>query len=191
MLTAKKWMAATLVFVLMAGATGWAVYYNWREHREDDVILEASRRYGADPALIKAVVWRETWFDPSRVGHAGEIGLMQLRPLTAQEWVTAEHLSGWQSSSLFDARTNAFAGTWYLTKLLRRYTRTDNPLPYALADYNAGRSHVLQWAGGGAMTNSAMFMQSIGYPGTRAYIESIMQRYARYRENFPPRPATP
>ena len=45
------------------------------------------------------------------------------------------------------------AGTWYLRKLLRRYPRADDPVVYALADYNAGRTHVLRWNKGPAATN--------------------------------------
>ena len=37
---------------------------------------------------------------------------------------------------------NTLAGTWYLRKLLGRYQQTDNAMAYALADYNAGRTHV-------------------------------------------------
>ena len=35
--------------------------------------------------------------------------------------------------------SNTLAGAWYLAKLLRRYPHADDPLSYALADYNAGR----------------------------------------------------
>ena len=35
----------------------------WNENSHDSVILAASARYGVDPALVKAVVWRESRFD--------------------------------------------------------------------------------------------------------------------------------
>jgi soluble lytic murein transglycosylase len=65
--------------------------------------------------------------------------------------------------------------------LLKRYTHTDNPLPFALADYNAGRGHLLKWNGGAAATNSAVFIGQIGFPDTKAYVKSVMRRYAFYR----------
>jgi len=43
----------------------------------------------------------------------------------------------------------------HLGKLLGRYLQTDDPVPYALADYNAGRANVLRWLTGSATTNSA------------------------------------
>jgi soluble lytic murein transglycosylase-like protein len=54
-------------------------------------------------------------------------------------------------------------------------------LPYALADYNAGRGNVLKWRTGSAMTNSQAFMNQIAFPGTRAYVKSILRRYEHYQ----------
>ena len=66
-------------------------------------------------------------------------------------------------------------GARYLGKLLKRYAHTDNPTVYALADYNAGRTHVLRW-NKGAATNSAAFLAQIDYPGTQHYVRSILER---------------
>ena len=76
---------------------------------------------------------------------------------------------------------NVLVGTWYLGKLLRRYQHTDGPVAYALADYNAGRRHVLRWTEGAAATNTAVFLKEISYPGTRRYIEKVVQRLQFYR----------
>jgi len=138
-----------------------------------------------EPALIKAVVWRESRFHPGVRGRAEEIGLMQLREEAAREWAAAEHLLNFEHEHCFDPGTNTLAGTWYLRKLLRRYAQTDNPLPYALADYNAGRGNVLKWNQGTAQTNSEVFIGQIGFPGTRDYVRSVLRRYEHYRPVFP------
>jgi soluble lytic murein transglycosylase len=78
-------------------------------------------------------------------------------------------------------------GAWYLEKLLKRYSRTDNPVPYALADYNAGRSNVLKWEHGSAATNSAAFLEQISFPGTKNYVRAVMRRYEHYQPIFPPK----
>jgi len=52
-----------------------------------------------------------------------------------------------------------------------------------LADYNAGRSHVLEWNNGKAKTNSALFIEKIGYPTTKAYVKMVKLRQEKYR-NF-------
>jgi soluble lytic murein transglycosylase len=172
-----------LLFLAAAGAY-WR-WYEWRDHSQDLPILAAARRYGVEPALVKAVVWRESRFNARRRGQAGEFGLMQIRAATAEDWASAAHLAGFKPDSLFNPATNTFAGAWYLDKLLKRYARTENPLPYALADYNAGRSNVLKWERGAAATNSTVFMGEINFPGTRAYVRSVMKRYEHYRPIFP------
>jgi soluble lytic murein transglycosylase len=176
-----------LSLVLLAGAL--AAYWwcqGWLERSQDVPIRAAARRYGVEPALVKAIVWRESRFHPRARGRAQEIGLMQIREIAAQEWADAEHLAMFAHEHCFDPATNTLAGTWYLKKLLRRYARTDNPIPYALADYNAGRGNVLKWNSGPAATNSAAFTAQIGFPGTKDYVESVMRRYAHYRPVFGP-----
>jgi len=157
----------------------------WRlDHSQDVPVRAAARRYGLEPALVKAVVWQESRFNPRARGRAGEIGLMQLMENTAQEWADAEKLEGFVHEHCFDPSTNTLAGAYYLSKVLKRYRNTDNPLPYGLADYNAGRANVLRWNTGEAATNSAAFIEAIGFPGTKKYVLSIMQRYDYYRPIF-------
>ena len=183
----KRWARWLLAIFFAYGL--WAFYEHWRTSREnsqDEVILAAAERYDMDAALIKAVVWRESWFDPWATGKAGETGLMQVSDLAAQEWADAEQIPAFAYSQVFNPATNTLAGTWYLRKALRRYAHTDNSLPYALADYNAGRANVLKWTGGTAATNSAAFIGQIGFPSTREYVKSVLQRYEHYKPVFPP-----
>jgi soluble lytic murein transglycosylase len=168
----------------VAGIIGAWRYYQWREHRFDAIILAAAQRYGVEPALVKAVVWRESWFNPRARGRAGEIGLMQIQVIAAQEWADAGHITTFDHKHCFDPGTNTLAGAWYLHKLLLRYIRTDNPAAYALADYNAGRSNVLKWNSGAAATNNAVFIEQIGFPGTKNYVKSVLKRYGHYRPIF-------
>ena len=178
-----RWMILWIVISLDL-----AVLFYWRfrrEHRFDGIIRAAATEYGLPPALVKAVVWRESRFDPTVRGSAGEIGLMQVMEDAALEWATAERISPFKHELLFDPATNTQAGAYYLAKLLKRYTNTDNPLPYALADYNAGRGNVLGWLKGAAATNSAAFVATIGFPSTRAYIQSVTNRYEQYRKGLP------
>ena len=174
-----------MLLLLLAAAVGWWRWYEWRDHSQDLPILAAARRYGVQPALVKAVVWRESRFNARRRGQAGEYGLMQIRTAAADEWAAAANLSGFKPVSLLNPATNTLAGAWYLDKLLKRYAHTDNPLPYALADYNAGRSNVLKWEHGAAATNSRAFIGAINFPGTRAYVRSVTQRFEHYRPIFP------
>ena len=178
--------AAPILLVLLAlGAVAfWFWQKSQREHRFDNEIASAARRYGVEPALVKAVVWRESGFSPLARGRAGELGLMQLQEIAAQEWADDGHDTNFVHAHCLNARTNTLAGARYLAKVLRRYTNTDNALPYALADYNAGRGNVLKWLNGAAATNSAAFVEQIGFPGTRQYVLAIMQRRIHYLPEF-------
>lgn len=188
----RKHRGWLLAIILLGGLM--AIFDRWRTYHEDSQdthILAAARKYGVDPALIKAVVWRESGFNPGARGKAGEIGLMQLTDGAAQEWADEEHIVLYRHAQLFDPGKNALAGTWYLRKMLRRYAHTDNPTAYALSDYNAGRGNVLRWNKGLASTKSAEFLKRMDFPGTRDYVRSILKRQARYERAFPRKNKTP
>jgi soluble lytic murein transglycosylase len=181
-----RWRLWLLVPLLAGGAVGYWWWEGRLERSQDVPIRAAAARYGLEPALVKAVVWRESHFHPRVRGRAGEIGLMQLQEIAAQEWADAEHIAGFDHEHCLDPATNTLAGTWYLRKLLGRYRRTDEPAAYALADYNAGRANVLKWISGPAATNSTAFLEQIGFPGTRDYVRSVLRRRDHYRPGFRP-----
>jgi soluble lytic murein transglycosylase len=181
----RRVISSILILLGILGFSLWRIWWVTRLERSQDApIRAAAGRYSVDPALVKAIVWRESRFNPKARGTAGEIGLMQIREDAAREWADSEHLAAFDHKHCVDPVTNTLAGTWYLKKLLQRYTRTDDPIPYALADYNAGRGNVLRWNTNAAATNSAAFIDQIGFPGTKAYIASVQERYQRYRSKF-------
>jgi soluble lytic murein transglycosylase len=148
----------------------------------DAWILEASDRYAVDPLLVKAVIWKESRFNIEARGAAGEVGLMQILSLAALDWASAEGLEEFDVRMLEDPRTNVLTGSWYLAHLMKRYLTTDNPIPYTLADYNAGRSNVLRWWDDYSKTNSASFIEQIGYPSTQRYVLDVMKNYDQLRK---------
>ena len=181
----KWWLFGTIA---LGGCV--LLFENWRTTREqsqDQFILGAAARHGVHPALVKAVVWRESWFDPKARGRSGEFGLMQIMPDTAHDWAAAERIHLFTDFQLLDPARNTQCGAWYLHRLLNRYSHTDNPLPYALAAYNAGPGNVTKWAAGPATTNSAAFLKQIGFPGTRDYVQAVSKRFQQYKKSFPPR----
>ncbi len=162
--------------------------FRWRfariEFSQDKNIIAASQKHGVDPALIKAVVWRESKFDPAARGTKGETGLMQIMENTGLEWAGEERVPMFSTLTLLDPQRNIDCGTWYLRKLLGRYRMTDDPVPYALADYNAGRGNVLKWMKGSGTTNSQMFVEQIGFPATRHYVRTVVKRREKYVAQF-------
>lgn len=175
----------TLVFLGFLAAVVLRLWWmNRLERSQDAPIRAAARRYNIDPALVKAVVWQESRFNPNVRGRAKEIGLMQIREDAAQEWADAEHIVPFAHEHCLNPLTNTMAGAWYLKKLLKRYRQTDDPVPFALADYNAGRGNVLKWSTNAASTNGIAFIGQIAFPGTKAYVASVRERYERYRNRF-------
>ena len=186
MIRRKHWAWILAAVLLGDGLVLFLISRHRLEHRFDADILHASHSHGLDPALVKALIWQESRFNCEARGNAGEIGLMQIREPAAFEWAEATKIRSFEMSHLVSPRTNTLAGTWYLRKVLGRYRAADHPLVYALADYNAGRANVLKWSKGSAMTNSADFVVQIGFPGTRHYVESILDRTRHYASDFKP-----
>ncbi len=149
------------------------------------LITEICRNHGIDPLLVKAIIWRESGFRPDKVGGAGERGLMQVTEAAAQDWARAEKIETFVPTDLFDARTNVEAGTWYLAKALERWKGRNNPVPFALAEYNAGRTRVDRWVAAtnmGEQANADDLLNAMDFPATRKYIADITERYRFYRE---------
>ncbi|MDD5678153.1 MAG: lytic transglycosylase domain-containing protein [Kiritimatiellae bacterium] len=170
-------MGITLsIGLLMAGAAGTAFYFHI--HAYDKIIAEAGREYDVDTILIRAVIWRESHFNRGHVGKNREIGLMQVTPNAARDWATAVHEPIPLRQDLFKPEINIRAGTWYLHKAIQYWSAKpkSNPLPYALAEYNAGRSNSLRWAARDK-NDPNVFWNEITYPSTRRYVKDILCRY--------------
>lgn len=157
----------------------WAFRFEIRASQNWPVIDAAAARYKVPARLIAAVIWQETRFNASCRGKAGEIGLMQIMPKSAEEWAKAERIEDFKPETLFDPGTNILAGTWYLARAIKRWKNQSDPLPYALAEYNAGRSNALRWERGTTLPPES-FPEAISFPGTRAYVKAILKCYRTF-----------
>src|SRR4029450_12068304 len=111
-------LALAAGFAYLAVRSGDPVYtfYEWmspaRFHQYDRLIRAVAAENHLDPRLVKAVVWRESRFDPRKHGSRGERGLMQVSEKAANEWAHANKIDNFQVDRLFDPKTNLEAGTW-------------------------------------------------------------------------------
>ena len=182
-------LAVAAGFALFALRSGDPVYtfYEWmspaRFHQYDPLIRSVAIAHRLDPMLVKAVVWRESRFDPRKYGGAGERGLMQVSERAANEWAGENRIANFQVEQLFDPKTNLEAGTWYLRRAFERWKAQSDPMPFALAEYNAGASRAQRWSGGDgvAAIPPRAFLENIDFPGTRKYVDSIIARYKFYQ----------
>ena len=149
-----------------------------RYSEHDALIADTAKKHGLDPLLVKSIVWRESRFSTTKVGGAGERGLMQVGEAAARDWAAAHKIEVFVFADLFDATTNLDAGTWYLGRALEHWKDRKDPIPYALAEYNAGRSRVEKWAAN-AETASDMLRAAAG-TGTRQYVDDVIRRYQHF-----------
>jgi len=173
-------------FAYLALRSGDAFYsfYEWvspaRFHQYDPIITAVAAKHRLDPMLVKAVVWRESRFDRNKYGTAGERGLMQVSGKAANEWVRENKVEDFKLEDLFDPKTNLEAGSWYLRRALDHWQTESDPLPFALAEYNAGASRAQRWVGADGITAN-QFLENIDFPVTRRYVQLILDRYAFYK----------
>jgi soluble lytic murein transglycosylase len=182
-------LALAAGFGYLAARSGDPVYtfYEWmspaRFHQYDSLIRSVAIEHHLDPMLVKAVVWRESRFDPRKYGSSGERGLMQVSEKAADEWARENKIDNFRVEQLFDPKTNLEAGAWYLRRAVERWKAQSDPMPFALAEFNAGASRAQRWSGGDTVTAIPVrkFLQNIDFPATRKYVESIIARYEFYQ----------
>jgi len=180
-------IAAGFAYLAVKSGDPLYAFYEWmspaRFHQYDRFIRTVALEHHLDPMLVKAVVWRESRFDPKKHGSHGERGLMQVSERAANEWARENKIAGFSPDQLFEPNTNLQAGTWYLHRAMEQWTHQSDPIPFALAEYNAGASRAQRWSGGNGLAEipEHQFLQNIDFPGTRRYVESIIERYKFYR----------
>jgi soluble lytic murein transglycosylase len=182
-------LALAAGFAYLALQSGDPAYtmYEWispaRFQQYDRLIRAVAAEHDLDPMLVKAVVWRESRFDPQKYGSARERGLMQVSEKAANEWARENKIDNFHVEGLFDPKTNLQAGAWYLHRAFEHWGNQPDAMPFALAEYNAGASRAQRWGGGdgAAAMPARAFLNNINFPGTRKYVDSIIARYQFYK----------
>ena len=178
-----NWLSLALVLGAIGSAVFVYVRWEYREQRFNKLIEEICTENGADKFLIKAVIRRESKFDPYAYGSHGEIGLMQVTERAGWDWARAVKQHGFGRDALWDPRLNIEAGSWYLTRALSRWPDKSpaERIAFALAEYNAGFGNVLHWMPHGRQTTAAEFIDAISYPTVRDYVTEVLENYQTYK----------
>jgi soluble lytic murein transglycosylase len=148
--------------------------------RHQDVIRQQARAKHLDPALIAAVIYAESKFDP-RPSPAGAQGLMQILPDTARFLAHRSGATTFTTADLATPQVNIAYGSYYLRYLLDRY-RGDKIL--ALAAYNAGETNVDRWVAGARAEGHRLLAHEIPFPETRAYVLKVLGKQQDYRNTY-------
>ncbi|WP_298396709.1 lytic transglycosylase domain-containing protein [Sphingobium sp.] len=128
-----------------------------------------------DPSLIYAHTLQESGFRTDVVSSAGARGLMQVRPGTAGDVGLSN------AAQLFVPSTNMEYGQRYLESL-RDMSATGGLLPKVMAAYNAGPLPVERWnTQVHDKGDPLLFMESLPYYETRAYVNIVMRNYWMYQ----------
>jgi soluble lytic murein transglycosylase len=180
-------LAACLGYLAVRSGDPLYSVYEWispaRFQQYDRLIRAAAAQQRLDPMLVKALIWRESWFEKQKHGNRGERGLMQVSDRAANEWARENKIDNFRVEELFDPQTNLQAGTWYLRRAFDHWQAQPDPLLFALAEYNAGASRVQRWVGGNEAipVSRREFLRRIDFPATRKYVEQIIARYNFYK----------
>lgn len=131
-------------------------------------IIKESREHEFDPVFILAVIHTESMFDPHARGSAGEIGLMQILPKTA-EWISNKTSFPWRGDkSLFDPVTNVKIGIRYFAYLRSQF---DGTAYHYLPAYNMGPKNLRK------LDRKQGSVDSDGHVFKREYAMKVMKNY--------------
>lgn len=100
-----------------------------------DIVDQGAQRMGLDAKLVRAVVRKESAYNPCATSTKGAQGLMQLMPMVQLQFGV---------TNPYDPKQNVDAGAKLLKQLLDQY---GGDLVKALAAYNAGPARIEQFGG--------------------------------------------
>ena len=179
--------AATIAIVGLAVLVGAviALTVNRAEHAlpltDASIIRQQAAEKRLDPALIAAVIYAESKFEP-RPSAAGAQGLMQILPATAYYLA---HLSGgtrFTASDLASPSINVAYGSYYLRYLLDHYAGNEM---LALAAYNGGLANVDEWVARASADGRNLTVSEIPFPETREYVRRVLAAQRAYQATYP------
>lgn len=140
------------------------------------LVEKEAKAQAVDPALMWAVMRRESAFDPTQISGANARGLMQLVPPTAAAIAKELKLDPPTADGLLAPALNVKLSSWYLAALVKRFA---HPALCAAA-YNAGPSAVVRWMKSGGALPLDLFVERIPYKETRGYVKQVVADLYNY-----------
>lgn len=164
----RGWLLLLLLFIFLWHKPIFKIFFVLNYQNE---IIKFSEVHQLDPALVGAMIFVESGFNPKAVSHKGAMGLMQIMPDTG-EWAAKEMgIRKFSPQDLLDPDKNLRIGAWYLDYLQRYYNGNDY---LALASYNAGHRNVSKWVREGIWSGDSVKIEQIPFPETKKYLIKII-----------------
>lgn len=130
-------------------------------------IINASTKYNYDPIFLLAIIKTESRFNPNAIGTAGEIGLMQIKPSTA-EWIAKKKKFPWvNKEELFNPEYNIHLGALYFKYLKKSMNSKASDY---IAAYNMGPANLRRLPA--------------DYAKAPAYFERVIKNYISIYQSF-------
>lgn len=148
--------------------------------RYNQIIDKASKKHNVPASLIKAVIWKESKFDPNVTGAAGEIGLMQIMPGAVEDWKKGTKTNKTPSKKeLFNPELNIEIGSWYLAWTGKHWENYKSKLILQISEYNAGYGNVTKkWKP--ASPGDEVKLDNIKINSTKKYVRDVINKMKEY-----------
>ncbi len=177
-----------VALVIHSSQPAWYARF-WYPIGYQQAINREARLQGLDPALLAAVIWRESDFDPTARSSRGAVGLTQVLPPTAADIAAAPNPPVGRLADLMDPEVNIAYGAWYLRSLIDRH---GGSVVEGLSAYNAGSANLTKWKQQAFTSGHAFqFPADVPFPETKAYVEDILDAWTIYRRTYGDQLAAP
>ncbi len=144
----------------------------------EDYVRAASEEFSVDMAIIYAVIYCESDFDPEATSSVGAMGLMQMMPATFEE-MQGYLKETYDTEALYAPEVSIRYGTYYLSRLYRSFGDWE----IVFAAYNAGPTRVREWLGDEEYAADGKLVE-IPYPETEHYVEKVKGMVEKYKELY-------
>lgn len=138
-------------------------------------VFSNAEYYELDKALVFSVIKTESNFNAKAVSKKGAVGLMQIKPETANY---IAQMQGVKEYDLYDFKTNINFGCFYLKYLLNKFEVVDT----VLCAYNAGEGNVNLWLASKDYSADGKTLKKIPFEETERYVKKTKRATIKYEK---------
>jgi len=164
-------MFGLLVCVFLLSTDGIAQTISSSKKPYDDIVVSVAQEYRVPAELVHSIIKAESNYDTWAISSKGAMGLMQLMPLTANQY---------RVMNVFDPRQNVQGGVKYLVDLIKLY---DGDTKHVLAAYNAGQEAIKKYGGIPPYQETKNYIIKVMAAYNKPRISTRTKIYAFYDEN--------